>query len=163
MLSVSDGLSGLMHFQPDTSGRVCACGSERGKCRSITSAPKMYWTPGNWTVRKWEWERCPPSPICPITGCKEALFPFNGITSHTGGGILTTLILRSLSKAEHWLHTHASRSAWTFLTYNVWCSSFSFGDKLHFWRENRRCFSLCLIVYYFWLLYWWADKKRYIL
>lgn len=29
MLSVSDGLSGLMHFKPDVSGRVPACGGER--------------------------------------------------------------------------------------------------------------------------------------
>lgn len=45
--------------------------------------------------------------ICPITGSKEALFPANGITSLTGGGILTTLILRSLSKAQDLLNTHA--------------------------------------------------------
>lgn len=25
--------------------------------------------------------------ICPITGSKEALFPANGITSHTGGAL----------------------------------------------------------------------------
>lgn len=44
--------------------------------------------------------------ICPITGSKEALFPANGITSHTGGGIITTLILRSLSKADDLDNTH---------------------------------------------------------
>lgn len=55
--------------------------------------------------------------ICPITGSKEALFPANGITSHTGGGILTTLILRSLSKAEDLLNTHAHAHTHALLTH----------------------------------------------
>lgn len=45
--------------------------------------------------------------ICPITSSKEALSPANGITSHTGGGILTALILGSLSKAQDLLNTRA--------------------------------------------------------
>lgn len=45
--------------------------------------------------------------ICPITSSKEALSPANGITSRTGGGILTALILGSLSKAQALLNTRA--------------------------------------------------------
>lgn len=45
--------------------------------------------------------------ICPITSSKEALSPANGITSRTGGAILTALILGSLSKAQDLLSTRA--------------------------------------------------------